>query len=155
VLREFVSDLHAAMSLMRTLRRVLARTLSLSSAEWSVMLAVWYLQRGGDTTVRTIADHLHVAAAHITVEVGKLVQTGLLEKRPHPTDGRAVCIRMTKAGAQMFRRMSPILREVNDGLFAEIPYADMVIVHRFLRRIIAQAPAAIGVAESYVTDEQT
>ncbi len=152
VLREFVSDFYAAMSLMRSLRRGLARTVNLSSAEWSVMLAVWYLQRNGDTTIRAIANHLHVAAAHMTVEVGKLVKAGLLEKRAHPTDGRAVGIHMTKAGGQMFRRIGPILRDVNDSLFVGIPYPDMVIVHRFLRRIIAQGPAAMRIAEGYVTE---
>jgi DNA-binding MarR family transcriptional regulator len=154
VLREFVSDFYAAMSLMRNVRRALARTVNLSSAEWSVMLAVWYLQRNGDTTVRDIANHLHVAAAHMTAEIGKLVNAGLLVKRAHPTDGRAVGIHMTKAAEDMFRRIAPILREVNDDLFVRIPYADMVIVHRFLRRIIDQAPAAISIAEGYVTDDK-
>jgi DNA-binding MarR family transcriptional regulator len=153
-LREFVSDFYAAMSLMRNVRRALASTVKLSSAEWSVMLAVWYLGRSGETTVRDIADHLHVAAAHMTAEIGKLVAAGLLVKRAHPTDGRAVGIHMTKAGQDMFRRISPILREVNDDLFVRIPYADMVIVHRFLRSIIAQAPAAVRVAERYLPEDK-
>jgi DNA-binding MarR family transcriptional regulator len=153
VLREFVSDFYAAMSLMRSMRRALAGTVNLTSSEFSVMLAVWYLQRSGDTTVRAIANHLHVAAAHMTAEIGKLVNAGLLDKRPHPTDGRALGIYLTKAGQQMFRRLSPILRNVNDDLFAGINYADMVIVHRFLRRIIAQAPAAVRIAEGYLTDD--
>ena len=152
VLREFVSDFYAAMSLMRTMRRAVARTVNLSSAEFSVMLAVWYLERGGVTTVRAIADHLHVAAAHTTAEIGKLVKAGLLDKRPHPTDKRALGIHLTAAGQQMFRRLGPILRNVNEGLFAHIYYADMVVVHRFLRRIIEQAPAAIRVAETYYSD---
>src|SRR6185437_12593602 len=60
-LREFVADFYAAMSMMRLLRQEIASALSLTSAEYSVLLAVWYLERRKDMTVRAIADHLHVA----------------------------------------------------------------------------------------------
>ncbi|MBN8964351.1 MAG: winged helix-turn-helix transcriptional regulator, partial [Rhizobiales bacterium] len=76
-LREFMADLYAAMSMMRLLRQEIAATLSLSSAEYSVLLAVWYLEREGEMTVRAIANHLHVAAAYVTSEVGRLVDKGL------------------------------------------------------------------------------
>ena len=79
-LREFMADFHAAISVMRLLRQEIASTLRLTSAEYSVLLGVWYLKREGTMTVRAIADHLHVAAAHVTAEVGKLVDKGLLTK---------------------------------------------------------------------------
>ena len=90
VLREFVADLFAAFSMMRILRQHIARTVDLSSAEFSVLLAVWHLERQGDMTVRAIANHLHVAAAHVTTEIGKLVAAGLLIKTSHPSDKRAI-----------------------------------------------------------------
>ena len=65
-LREFVADFYAAMSMMRILRQEIASTLLLTSAEYSVLLAVWYLERKKEITVRAIADHLHVAAAYVT-----------------------------------------------------------------------------------------
>ena len=42
-------------------------------------------QQGADRS-----HHLHVAAAYVTSEVARLVGRGLLIKRPHPADGRAV-----------------------------------------------------------------
>ena len=41
-----VADLYAAMAMMRLLRHEIAASLSLTSAEYSVLLAVWYLERG-------------------------------------------------------------------------------------------------------------
>ncbi len=148
-LREFIADLYAAVSIMRILRREIARTLDLGSAEFSVLLAVWHLARHGDPTVKAIADHLHVAAAHVTAEIGKLVRAGLLSKAAHPTDRRAVGIAPTKAGQDLFDQVMPMLREINDRLFADTSYGEMVLVHRFLGRIIGQGPEAVRVAAGY------
>jgi MarR family transcriptional regulator, organic hydroperoxide resistance regulator len=150
VLREFVADLYAAFARMRILRKTIARTMDLSSAEYSVLLGVWYLERRGETTVSTLADHLHVAAAHTTAEVGKLVKLGLLIKAPHSKDKRAVGIRLSRTGHELFERVSPMLREINDYLFAGIHYPEMVVAHRFFQRIIEQMPPSLRVAQSYV-----
>jgi DNA-binding MarR family transcriptional regulator len=150
VLREFVADLYAAFSMMRILRQHVARTVDLSSAEFSVLLAVWHLERQGDMTVRAIADHLHVAAAHVTTEIGKLVARDLLIKTSHPSDKRSVGIGLTKFGRRLFHRVMPMLREINDHLFVGIDYDEMVVVHRFLGRIIEQGGAAVRVTETYM-----
>ena len=122
VLREFVADLYAAISRMRILRKTIAHSVNLSSAEYSVLLAVWYLQRRGETTVRAIANHLHVAGAHVTTEVGKLVKLGLLIKTSHSKDKRAVGVQLSRAGHEVFQRISPMLRKINDYFFGGIHY---------------------------------
>jgi DNA-binding MarR family transcriptional regulator len=150
VLREFIADLYAAFSMMRILRRNIAKTVDLSSAEFSVLLAVWHLERQGNMTVRAIADHLHVAAAHVTAEVGNLVAAGLLTKTSHPSDKRAVGIGLTKLGRRLFHRVMPMLRQINDQLFAGVYYDEMVVVHRFFGRIIEQGWAAVRVTKPHV-----
>jgi hypothetical protein len=70
-LREFISDFSAAGALMRQLRHRLAETLKLNAAGHSVMLGLWHCERRGSTSVRNLADHLHVAAAHVTADLGK------------------------------------------------------------------------------------
>lgn len=145
--REFIADLYAALSIMRLLRAQIARTLALSSAQFSVLLGVWHLQRRGEPTVKAIADHLHVAAAHVTAEIGGLVEAGLLAKRAHPRDKRAVEIGLTRRGRDLFQRIMPMLREINDQLFAGISYGEIVMVRRFLAGIIAHGPRALRIAE--------
>jgi DNA-binding MarR family transcriptional regulator len=149
VLREFVADFYAAMSVMRLLRQELASSLSLSIAEYSVLLAVWYLEREGKMTVRAIADHLHVAAAYVTSEVGKLVDKGLLTKRPDPDDRRAVGVGLTRSARGVLARLAPMLREVNEPLFEGISYRDLLTVHRCLRGIIAHGYEAVRVAQQH------
>lgn len=147
-LREFMADLYAAMSMMRLLRQEIASVLSLSSAEYSVLLAVWYLEREGEMTVRAIADHLHVAAAYVTSEVARLVEKGLLTKRPDPIDRRAVGVGLTKGARDLFERLGPLLRDVNSPLFTDISYRDLEIVHRFLRNIIEHGYDSIRAAQA-------
>jgi hypothetical protein len=43
--REFIADLFAAVAGMQSLRRALAKSVGLSAAEFSVLLATWYLQK--------------------------------------------------------------------------------------------------------------
>jgi len=153
-LREFIADFYAAMSMMRLLRQEIAAALSLTSAEYSVLLAVWYLQREGKMTVRAISEHLHVAAAYVTSEVNRLVKKGLLTKEPHPSDGRAVGVALTRASRDVFMRLGPMLRAVNAPLFQGVYRRDLITVHRFLISIIEHGYDAIRVAQAYTAEKK-
>jgi DNA-binding MarR family transcriptional regulator len=148
-LREFVADLYAAMSMMRLLRQEIAFALSLSSAEYSVLLAVWYLERKRDMTLRAIAEHLHVAAAYVTSEVARLVDKGLLTKKPDAVDRRAIGVGLTKKARDLLQRLVPMLHDINSPLFAGLYYRDLVTVHRFLRSIIEHGYDAIRIAQGF------
>jgi DNA-binding MarR family transcriptional regulator len=144
-----MADMYAAMSLLRLLRQEIASALSLSSAEYSVLLAVWYLERDNDMTLRAIADHLHVAAAYVTAEVTRLVDKGLLTKNPDPVDRRAVGVELTAASRQLLSRLAPMLRDINDPLLAGISFRDLDTVHRFFRGVISHGYDAISVARTF------
>ena len=148
-MRTFIADMYAAMSLLRLLRQEIASTLSLSSAEYSVLLAVRYLERGSDMTLRAIADHLHVAAAYVTTEVGKLVDKGLLTKKPDPLDRRAVAVELTPASRELLSRLGLMLRDINDPLLAGISVRDLDTVQRFFRGIISRGYDAVNVARGF------
>ena len=148
-LREFVADFYAAISMMRILRQEIASTLSLTSAEYSVLLAVWYLERKKEITVRAIADHLHVAAAYVTSEVSRLVAKGLLTKTRDKLDRRAVSVGLTKRARDLLGRLERILGDINRPLFSGLSFRDLASVHRFLRAIIENGPDAISVAHRF------
>src|SRR5215470_15980567 len=154
-LREFVADFYAAISMMRLLRQEIASTLSLTSAEYSVLLAVWYLARQEEITVRAIADHLHVAAAYVTSEVSGLAARGLLTKRRDKLDRRAVGVGLTKAARDLLSRLEQILRDVNRPLFSGLSVQNLAIVHRFLRAIIENGPDAITIAHGFDSSFRT
>jgi MarR family transcriptional regulator, organic hydroperoxide resistance regulator len=148
-MRTFIADMYAAMSLLRLLRQEIASALSLSSAEYSVLLAVRYLERGSDMTLRAIADHLHVAAAYVTAEVARLVDKGMLTKKPDPLDRRAVSVELTPASRQLLSRLGLMLREINDPLLGGISVRDLDTVHRFFRGVISRGYDAVNVARGF------
>ncbi|HOW95160.1 MAG TPA: MarR family winged helix-turn-helix transcriptional regulator, partial [Mycolicibacterium fallax] len=50
------------------------------------------------TLAWAIAEHLHVAGPHVTAEIGKLVEAGLVEKRTDKTDNRVLMASSYPAG---------------------------------------------------------
>jgi DNA-binding MarR family transcriptional regulator len=134
---------------LRQLRQEIASALSLSSAEYSVLLAVWYLERSNDLTLRAIADHLHVAAAYVTAEVARLVEKGLLTKKPDPVDRRAVGVELTATAREKLAPLAPMLRDVNASLLAGVSVRDLDPVHRFFKAIIANGYDAVGTARRF------
>ena len=59
-----------------------------------------HLHRGGPTTQSTLARALRVSPRNVTGLVNGLEALGLVERTPHPTDGRAVLVRLTEDGSR-------------------------------------------------------
>ena len=147
--RELVADLFAAAAGMLALRRALATAVGLSAAEYAILLATWHLQKKGPVGINTLAGQLHVAAANVTAEVGKLVTKDILDKQPHPKDSRAVLIRLTADGTAILHELTPLLRRINDRLFSGNRARDMDAVANFLRHIADETPNSIHLAKSF------
>jgi DNA-binding MarR family transcriptional regulator len=150
--REFIADLFAAVGGMHSLRRALASTVGLSAAEFSIVLATWHLQKKGTVGISTIAKHLHVAAAHVTAEVGQLVARGVLKKKPHPHDTRAVLVVLTHQGRQILVQLVPLLRGINDRLFSGNDASDVAVLSKFLKQIAGESANAIRLARTFARE---
>jgi DNA-binding MarR family transcriptional regulator len=150
--RKFVADLFAAVAGMYSLRRALASSVGLSAAAYSVILGTWHLQRKGPVGITAIARQLHVAAAHVTAEVGDLVELGLLIKKPHPRDTRAVLIEITDDGKALLARLTPLLRKINDRLFSGNKPSDVEILSRFVQHLADESAHSIRLAQAYAAE---
>jgi MarR family transcriptional regulator, organic hydroperoxide resistance regulator len=147
--REFIADLFAAVGGMYSLRRALASSVGLSAAQFSIVLATWHLQQRGQVGINTIAKHLHVAAAHVTAEVGQLVTKGVLKKKPHPRDTRAVLVVLTGRGRKILMQLVPLLRAINDRLFSGNAASDVGVLSRFLKHLAGESANAISMAHAF------
>ena len=150
--RELVADLFAAVAGMLALRRALAASVGLSAAEYATLLAAWHLQKKGPVGINTLARQLHIAAANVTSEVGNLVTKGLLDKRPHPRDTRAVLVDVTPRGGAVLSDLTPLLRRINDRLFSGNKAADIAVLSRFLRHIAEETPHSIRFVKSFAPE---
>lgn len=61
------------------------------------------LERSGAMTPRELADAERVAAPTMTRIVARLEEKGLIQRTPHPTDGRQVILAPSPAGRRLVR----------------------------------------------------
>jgi len=71
-----------------------ARSLGFNTGQWR---ALWHLSRNPGITQATLADILEMQPISLTTVLDKLEKAGLMERRPHPTDGRAIQLFLTDA----------------------------------------------------------
>jgi DNA-binding MarR family transcriptional regulator len=147
--REFIADLFAAVAGMHSLRRALAKSVGLGAAEFSVLLATWHLQKKGRVGITAISRHLHVAAAHITSEVGKLVQKEFIAKTQDVNDTRAVNLVLTPKGEAVLGRLAPLLQRINDRLFSGNTANAIPIVAKFLNGVADESANSIRMARDF------
>jgi hypothetical protein len=119
--RGFVADLFAAVAGMQSLRRALANAAEMSAAEFSILLATWNLQAAGRVSVSTIANHLHIASAHV----------------------------VTHAGEAVLNALAPLLRRINDRLFAGNSPQALRAISRFLRHLATESSTSIRMAQDF------
>jgi DNA-binding MarR family transcriptional regulator len=113
-------------------REAFGRHLSLTASQFIVLIGTAYRQGRDGVSIRALADHTQLAATHVTTEVGRLIDKGLLTKQANPHDRRGVLVRLTPKGETAIRDVNPLLRRVNDCLFRNVSREDFAVVARFL-----------------------
>jgi DNA-binding MarR family transcriptional regulator len=130
--RETLYLMVLAFSRLMRCREAFGRALSLTTSQFVVLIGTAYRQGDEGVSIRTLADHTQLAATHVTTEVGRLIEMGLLTKSANTRDRRGVLARLTPKGEAAIHAINPFLRRVNDRLFQNIPREDFAVVRRFL-----------------------
>lgn len=84
---------------------------------YTILISIGHLEQGQNVEVNTIAKHLHLSGAFVTIETGKLAKLGYVEKLSNPNDRRRVMMSVTASGRALLGKLAPIQRDVNDVLF--------------------------------------
>jgi DNA-binding MarR family transcriptional regulator len=101
-LERSVSELTQAIGLL--VRRVRAATAS-QELSWSESAVLGRLARGGPATTAELARAEAVKPQSMGTTVAALAARGLVERKPHPTDGRQIHIQLTAKGAATRQRI--------------------------------------------------
>lgn len=131
--RETLYFMFFAFGRLQAFREAFGRAMALTAPQFIVLIGTAYRQGSEGVSVRTLADHTLMAATHVTTEVGRLIDKGLLTKSANMRDRRSVLIRLSPAGEVAIRAINPLLRQVNDLLFQDVSREDFAVVARFLR----------------------
>ena len=88
-------------SVMRLARRLRAERDASYDLSLNQLSVLGVLERHGPLTVGQLAAHERVQPPSMTSTVGCLVDRGLVEREPHPTDGRLVVVVLSDAGRRL------------------------------------------------------
>lgn len=101
-------------AIMRTARRLRAQRAD-ASLSLGALAALATLDREGPLTPGELAEAEHVQPPSMTRTVAALEEAGLVERAPHPSDGRQVLVSVTPAAEEMLKAD----RRRRDGWLAE------------------------------------
>ena len=102
--------------------------------------------------ISEVARRLHLSGAFVTIEVNRLVRDKLVEKRPHPSDGRRVQLFATCAGWDKLTHLAAFQRPVNDALFETLSKKEFAQLRNIMRRLSEGGPRALQLAKYYEND---
>lgn len=129
---------------LQTCRDAFGRSVELTGSQFAVLIGTAHTQGETGVTIGRLAEHVQLAATHVTTEVGRLCRRGLLQKRNNPDDRRSVLVRLSARGEQHLLELSPFVRAVNDLLFEGIDRAQFLEVGTFLNHFVRNTEAAMA-----------
>lgn len=147
--RQFRTLMHNLLSVMQTQldnRASLAEMLGLTGIQYTILTAIAHLTiPEGGVAVVDVARHLHVTASFVTMEVNKLVQQGLVDKRPDDTDKRRVQLELTEEAWELIESVVPMQQPVNDAFFDRLSAKDFAAMCKLMATLAENSERARAV----------
>jgi len=115
--RALIYELTSVFNIMQRNRRHFGSHIGVSETQALILMM---LAEVSNATVGYIARRLEVSSQFVTIEVGKLVASKMVEKRPNESDRRSVCLKLTAKGEALLRELAPLRRKANDTMFRSL-----------------------------------
>jgi DNA-binding MarR family transcriptional regulator len=140
--RDVVMLLYATTGRLQRLKRVIASSVGLNAAEYSIVAALYRLGPNSGIRVIDIAKYLHMAPENVTTAVGRLVKAKWVVKAFDPRDARAVTLTLHRSARQRIDRLTKELAEVNDVWFRDMDPTEIHQLTKYLESILDGFDAA-------------
>lgn len=118
--RELIHNIFAFSSKIEAIRGEFGKIIDLTGIGFTALIATAYMRRTDTVYVKSLADHLHLSGAFITLQTNKLAKKGYLTKTKDPEDARRVQLDLTDLGYNALVNLAHIQQTVNDVLFADV-----------------------------------
>ena len=151
--RDLLYDFFAFGSRLEEARARFAGYIGLTPPQYLILIAIGRGTPAHELGVAQVAERLHLSGAFVTIEVNKLVRSGLVEKCPHPHDRRRVNLSVTAIGFEKLERLAALQRSVNDALFAPLDRKSFETLSEMMRRLALGAGQAIHLADHIIANE--
>ena len=145
--RELLHDFFAFAQSLEKARSKFATHIGLTATQYMILIAIAHSPPEKALGINQIAKRLRLSGAFVTIEVNKLVEDGLVKKKPHPSDGRRVQLFATRNGTERLASLAAFQRPVNDALFAELSRTDFDRLASIIARLAENGDAANNLAD--------
>jgi DNA-binding MarR family transcriptional regulator len=103
--REVMDGVRRLVRLLRVSARASERRVGISGAQLFVLQR---LAEAGPCSINTLAEHTLTHQSSVSVVVARLIERGLVTRRPSPEDGRRVEVALAAAGRALLREAPPM-----------------------------------------------
>jgi len=153
-LRCWLRLLTCATMIERTVRQKLRDEFGITFPRFDLLAQ---LDRAPDgLTMGELSRRLMVTNGNVTGLIDRLVEEGLVERRPAPGDRRAQLVRLTKQGKRTFDAMAPVHQRWIHDMIGSMERTDMVQLYELLgglKRTLAQSDLARAAQADASEDE--
>lgn len=142
--RGMVYDLLAVGARMQEVRDRLAAEMGVTGPQYAILMAIFHLQEDKKGPgVRAVARSLHVSGPFVTAQAGRLVELGLIEKRPNPSDGRGVWLCLTEEGSRRIAQTAKMIQQANDTFFGALDSVHFLVLSDIAARLEQSSERAV------------
>lgn len=86
-------------------------------------------------TSSQLCQLLDIQSPNLVVLIKQLQDRGLIERRPHPTDGRAMGLHLTASGQDLVDQATTLAHEADDEASGKLSAAERQTLARLLRKV--------------------
>ena len=126
----------------REVRRRLRATFGATLPRFDLLAQLDRSPRG--MTLGELSQRMMVTNGNVTGLVDRLLEQGLIDRRPSPSDRRAQIVSLTAAGRRFFRAMARANGDWIGDMFADLTGDDIETLLRLLAKTKVSARRAIG-----------
>lgn len=151
--REFRALIHDALAFTSRLEAVrdgYAKIIGVTGIQYTMLVCISVLGENQSVTVKAVAEHLKLSGPFVTVEIGKLVGMGLVDKAGDPSDRRKVSLSLTDEARTRLAELAPKQRQVNDVHFGTLTRSDFVGLRRMMGELVESTDNALALL-NYLT----
>lgn len=145
---------HAILALQRDGNRLLAQRLRAVglTPPWAEVIAV--LSAQGPCSIRELGKLLVCEADHPSRLISRMQEAGLVTRRDHPDDARAVEICLTAKGSKAARRLQKLEAEWDEQIAAVVSEEEIERVLPTLLKLLERSPANTALQQRYTAPVQ-
>jgi len=150
--RQLMHDILAFAARMQENRARVAGYAGLSAQQYTIMMTILHNQEQDGFGIIQVAEHLRLSGAFVTIEVNKLVEAGLVRKRPNPADRRRVLLTVTAKARDLLDKLNRLQRPSNDTIFGGLTAKDFQTLRTLMPQLVEASDHSLKLIDFLTSD---